>query len=92
VTAPVTHKEEELAACVKLRVGGAISTGYRHPQGAEEAPVSSIAALASSSPIAPGQGASERLHAQFRISGMSSPFLLMYCLCSISLFLSCCFR
>ena len=32
------------------------------------------------------------LHFQFRISGMSSPYLSMYCLCSISLSLSCCFR
>ena len=31
-------------------------------------------------------------HFQFRISGMSSPSLSMYCLCSISLSLSCCFR
>ena len=31
-------------------------------------------------------------HFQFRISGMSSPYLSMYCLCSISLSLSCCFR
>ena len=32
------------------------------------------------------------LHFQFRISGMSWPCLSMYCLCSISLSLSCCFR
>ena len=32
------------------------------------------------------------LHFQLRISGMSSPCLSMYCLCSISLSLSCCFR
>ena len=32
------------------------------------------------------------LHFQLRISGRSSPFLSMYCLCSISLSLSCCFR
>ena len=32
------------------------------------------------------------LHFQFRTSGRSSPFLPMYCLCSISLSLSCCFR
>ena len=30
-------------------------------------------------------------HFQFRISGRSSPFLSMYCLCSISLSLNCCF-
>ena len=34
----------------------------------------------------------ELLHFQFRISGRSSPYLSMYCLCSISLSLSCCFR
>ncbi len=34
---------------------------------------------------------SER-HFQFRISGISSPFLSMYCLCSISLVWSWCFR
>ena len=32
------------------------------------------------------------LHFQFRISGMSWPCLSMYCLCSINLSLSCCFR
>ncbi len=32
------------------------------------------------------------LHFQFRISGMSWPYLSMYCLCSMSLSLSCCFR
>jgi len=32
------------------------------------------------------------LHFQFRISGRSSPYLSMYCLCSTSLSLSCCFR
>ena len=32
------------------------------------------------------------LHFQFRTSGRSSPYLSMYCLCSISLSLSCCFR
>ena len=31
-------------------------------------------------------------HFQLRISGMSWPFLSMYCLCSMSLSLSCCFR
>jgi hypothetical protein len=31
-------------------------------------------------------------HFQLRISGRSSPFLSMYCLCSISLCLSCSFR
>ena len=31
-------------------------------------------------------------HFQSRISGMSSPYLLVYCLCSISLSLNCCFR
>ena len=31
-------------------------------------------------------------HFQLRISGKSWPFLSMYCLCSISLSLSCCFR
>ena len=31
-------------------------------------------------------------HLQFRISGMSWPYVSMYCLCSISLSLSCCFR
>ena len=31
-------------------------------------------------------------HFQFRISGMSWPFLAMYCLCSINLSLSCCLR
>ena len=30
------------------------------------------------------------LHVQFRISGMSCPNVLMYCLCSISFALSCC--
>jgi hypothetical protein len=29
---------------------------------------------------------------QWRISGMSSPYLPIYCLCSTSLSLSCCFR
>src|SRR3954451_6954019 len=32
------------------------------------------------------------LHFQFRISGMSWPCSSMYCLCSISLSLSCCLR
>jgi hypothetical protein len=31
-------------------------------------------------------------HFQFLISGRSWPYLSMYCLCSISLSLSCCFR
>ena len=31
-------------------------------------------------------------HFQFRISGRSWPYLSMYCLCSMSLSLSCCFR
>ena len=31
-------------------------------------------------------------HCQLRISGRSSPYLSMYCLCSISLSFSCCFR
>jgi hypothetical protein len=31
-------------------------------------------------------------HFQLRTSGRSSPFLSMYCLCSISLSLSCCFK
>src|SRR5579862_1222952 len=32
------------------------------------------------------------VHFQLRISGRSRPYLLMYCLCSTSLSLSCCFR
>jgi short chain dehydrogenase len=37
--------------------------------------------------VVPGPG-----HIQFRISGRSWPWVAMYCLCSISLSLSCCLR